>query len=146
MNSYTVQTYRPQNYDTVFKRIQYNADHTYLYVSTNSSSLLQYSCSNGYAYGSLYTYYPALAFDTLSNGYIVLMSYLSIIRFTSTSDSYIVSYNSSANIFAASYKDNEFVYLMSNFNYSSCIYLHYGDGSLGQTISYQDLIMAIDAT
>ncbi len=117
-------------------------------MSTNTSFVQQYSCQTGnYTYYSFNSYYPADAFDTLSNGYIVLMNYYYIIRFTSTSDSYMVSYSSTANIFAASYKNNEFVYLTGNSNSSSSINVYYGSGSLGQSINYTgNVIKAVDAT
>ncbi len=76
-----------------------------------------------------------------------MLNYYYIFKFTSTTDSNYVTYSTSANIFAASYKNYEFVYLMANSNSSSYIYTHYGDGSLGQMIDYTGYtVKAIDAT
>ncbi len=51
-------------------------------------------------------------------------------------------------IFAARYKNNEFIYLLGNSNISSMyIHVYYGDGYFGQTVKYTgNTINAIDAT
>lgn len=147
---YQVRTYYSQSAYVKFNKIQYGEGHKFLYCSTNTSIVQEYSCSTGNTtYQSFNSIYQTYAFDITPNGYIVSLNYYYMNRFKEFAYIVQTTLSSSANIMAATCIDQTFVFVLANstgYN-SSSLFVYYGDGSLAQTLNYTtSTVKAIDVT